>query len=66
MYNICISSIHIIEINNILGETIHDMTFRFRTKSNEIKVLLVDSNVNWNPDGSFRHTRCFIRDITGI
>ena len=47
------------------GEAIHDVAFRFRTKSNKVKVLLIDSNVNWNPDGSFRHTRCFIRDITG-
>ena len=27
--------------------------------------LLIDSNVNWNDDGTFRHTRCFIRDDTG-
>lgn len=47
------------------GDAIHDVAFRFRTKSNKVKVLLIDSNVNWNPDGSFRHTRCFIRDITG-
>lgn len=26
---------------------------------------LVDSNVNWNPDGTFRHTRCFVREDTG-
>ena len=29
-----------------------------------MKVLLIDSNVCWNEDKSFRHTRCFIRDIT--
>jgi len=26
--------------------------------------FLIDSNVNWNPDGTFRHTLCFIRDDT--
>lgn len=45
-------------------EEIHDVAFRFRTKSNTIKVFLIDSNVSWNTDGSFRHSRCFIRDIT--
>ena len=47
------------------GNTIQDVPVRFRTKSGEIKHLLIDSNVNWNPDGSFKHTRCFIRDDTG-
>ena len=46
------------------GETIHNAPFRFITKSGESRFLLVDSNVNWNDDGSFRHTRCFIRDDT--
>jgi signal transduction histidine kinase len=27
-------------------------------------ILCADSNVNWNADGSFKHTRCFIRDDT--
>jgi PAS domain S-box-containing protein len=47
------------------GNTIKDVPVRFRTKSGEIKHLLIDSNVNWNLDGSFKHTRCFIRDDTG-
>lgn len=38
---------------------------RFRTKDGRLKHLLIDSNVNWNADGSFHHTRCFIRDDTG-
>lgn len=50
------------ELSN--GNTIHDAPFRFVTKSGESRFLLVDSNVNWNDDGSFRHTRCFIRDDT--
>jgi signal transduction histidine kinase len=32
------------------------------SKTGEIKHLMVDSNVNFNKDGSFRHTRCFIRN----
>mmetsp|Transcript_60951 Transcript_60951/g.143523 ORF Transcript_60951/g.143523 Transcript_60951/m.143523 type:complete len:933 (-) Transcript_60951:410-3208(-) len=46
------------------GNSIQDTPVRFRTKGGEIKDLLIDSNVNWNPDGSFKHTRCFIRDDT--
>ena len=46
------------------GNTIKDVPVRFRTKSGDIKYLLIDSNVNYNVDGSFRHTRCFIRDDT--
>ena len=46
------------------GKTIKDVPVRFRTKDNQIKHLLIDSNVNWNADGSFKHTRCFIRDDT--
>jgi PAS domain S-box-containing protein len=44
------------------GETIRNAAFRFRAKCGEIKYLVVDSNVNFNEDGSFRHTRCFIRN----
>lgn len=47
------------------GNTIKDVPVRFRAKNGSIKHLLIDSNVNWNDDGTFRHTRCFIRDDTG-
>ena len=47
------------------GNTIRDVPVRFRTKSGKIKDLLIDSNVNYKRDGSFNHTRCFIRDDTG-
>lgn len=47
------------------GNTIRDVPVRFRTKSGKIKDLLIDSNVNYKDDGSFNHTRCFIRDDTG-
>jgi PAS domain S-box-containing protein len=46
------------------GNAIKDVPVRFRTKDGRVKHLLIDSNVNWNADGSFRHTRCFIRDDT--
>ena len=47
------------------GNTIRDVPVRFRTKAGKIRDLLIDSNVNYKPDGSFNHTRCFIRDDTG-
>ena len=47
------------------GNTIKDVPVRFRTKDGRIQHLLIDSNVNYKPDGSFNHTRCFIRDDTG-
>lgn len=47
------------------GNTIRDIPVRFRTKTGKIQDLLIDSNVNYKPDGSFNHTRCFIRDDTG-
>ncbi|CAM9758421.1 unnamed protein product, partial [Hapterophycus canaliculatus] len=47
------------------GNTIRDVPIRFRTKTGKIQHLLIDSNVNYKPDGSFNHTRCFIRDDTG-
>jgi signal transduction histidine kinase len=45
-----------------VGETIRNAPFKFRTKSGEAKYLTVDSNVSFHPDGTFKHTRCFIRD----
>jgi hypothetical protein len=33
-------------------------------KDGKLLPLLIDSNVNYNPDGSFGHTRGFIRDDT--
>ena len=47
------------------GNTIRDVPVRFRTKTGKIQDLLIDSNVNYKSDGSFNHTRCFIRDDTG-
>jgi len=47
------------------GNAIADVPVRFRTKDGKLVHLLIDSNVAYNPDGSFGHTRCFIRDDTG-
>jgi PAS domain S-box-containing protein len=51
--------VHLQEVfgNLLAGRTIHDAPFRFRAKNGDIKYLIVDSNVNFNEDGSFRHTR---------
>jgi PAS domain S-box-containing protein len=47
------------------GNSIKDVPVRFRTKDGKIVNLLIDSNVRYEKDGSFGHTRCFIRDDTG-
>ena len=47
------------------GNTIRDVPVRFRAKNGAIRHLLVDSNVNYHDDGTFNHTRCFLRDDTG-
>lgn len=46
------------------GETIRNAPFKFRAKNGEARYLTVDSNVSWHPDGTFKHTRCFIRNDT--
>ena len=46
------------------GNAIADVPVRFRTKDGKMVHLLIDSNVAYNKDGSFGHTRCFIRDDT--
>ena len=47
------------------GNTIRDVPVRFRTKDGRIVDLLIDSNVKYDKEGKFSHTRCFIRDDTG-
>ena len=51
--------VHLQEVfgNLAAGRTIHDAPFRFRAKNGDVKYVIVDSNVNFNEDGSFRHTR---------
>jgi two-component system sensor histidine kinase VicK len=46
------------------GNSIADVPIRFRNKDGRLVHFLVDSNVAYNKDGSFGHTRCFIRDDT--
>ena len=46
------------------GNAIKDVPVRFRTKDGRIVDLLIDSNVKYDADGKFGHTRCFIRDDT--
>jgi signal transduction histidine kinase len=35
---------------------------KYRSKSGEAKYLTLESNSARNPDGSFKHTRCSLRD----
>jgi PAS domain S-box-containing protein len=45
------------------GETVHNYASRLRHKDGSIRHVLVNSNVRWEDD-TFRHTRCFTRDVT--
>ena len=47
------------------GKTLHNIPIKLRKKNGEIQHLLIDSNVSCKGDGSFNHTRCFVRDDTG-
>lgn len=60
--------LHLQEVlgNLAAGRTIHDKPFRFRAKNGDVKYLIVDSNVNFNEDGSFRHTRYRAMQITNL
>ncbi|KAJ3004442.1 hypothetical protein HKX48_001226 [Thoreauomyces humboldtii] len=62
----CVDEPQVVEIFKTLGSgnTIHDVQVRMRHKDGTIKNVLIDSNVNYHSDGSFNHTRCFIRDDT--
>jgi PAS domain S-box-containing protein len=56
-------------INDILRrlsakETLHGYEARLRAKDGTVKHVLISSNVLWDDDGRFVHTRCFTRDIT--
>jgi PAS domain S-box-containing protein len=45
------------------GERLKDFPARLKTRSGEIKQVLIDSCVLWE-NGRFVHTQCFTRDIT--
>lgn len=56
-------------INDILRrlsdkETLHSYEARLRAKDGSLKHVLISSNVLWDEEGRFVHTRCFTRDIT--
>jgi len=46
------------------GNSIRDVPVRFRAKDGHVVDLLIDSNVKYDVEGKFEHTRCFIRDDT--
>lgn len=47
------------------GETLRDYEARVRTKSGDIRIVQISSNVR-RQDGEFVTTRCFSRDITEV
>ncbi len=46
------------------GEELHDCEARLRAKDGSIRYVCITSNVHWDNEGHFLHTRCFTRDIT--
>ena len=44
------------------GNSIAEVPVRYLSKNGRIVHLLIDSNIAYNKDGSFGHTRCIIRD----
>jgi two-component system, OmpR family, sensor histidine kinase VicK len=44
------------------GEEMHNYASKWRTKTGEIRHVLIDSNIHRGKDGGIRNTRCFIRD----
>jgi len=56
----------VLETFSLLGSnaTIQNVPFKFRSKSGDLKYFIIDSNVSYHQDGTFKHTRCFIRDDT--
>jgi two-component system sensor histidine kinase VicK len=44
------------------GNSVAEVPVRYLTKNGRIVHLLIDSNITYNKDGSFGHTRCIIRD----
>ncbi|HUP27067.1 MAG TPA: PAS domain S-box protein [Chloroflexia bacterium] len=46
------------------NETLHNYEARLKAKNGSTKHVLISSNVLWDEQGRFAHTRCFTRDIT--
>ncbi len=45
-------------------ETLHNYEARLKARDGSIKHVLISSNVLWDEEGRFVHTRCFTRDVT--
>ena len=45
-------------------ETLYNYEARLKAKDGSFRHVLISSNVMWDADGHFAHTRCFTRDIT--
>ncbi|HKP53570.1 MAG TPA: PAS domain S-box protein [Chloroflexia bacterium] len=45
-------------------ETLYNYEARLKAKDGSIKHILINSNVRWDEEGRFLHTRCFSRDVT--
>lgn len=45
-------------------ETLHNYEARLKASDGSIKHVLISSNVLWDDQGRFVHTRCFTRDVT--
>jgi PAS domain S-box-containing protein len=46
------------------NETVRGYEARMRCKDGTLRDVMINSNVCWDEDGTFEHTRCFTRDIT--
>jgi len=46
------------------NETLYNYEARLKAKDGSIKYVLINSNVLWDEEGHFKHTRCFTRDVT--
>ena len=59
-------NLRVLETFRLLGKdaNIKNVPFKFRTKQGDVRFFIIDSNVSYHKDGSFKHTRCFIRDDT--
>jgi PAS domain S-box-containing protein len=45
-------------------ETLHNYEARMKARDGSLKHVLISSNVLWDDEGRFAHTRCFTRDIS--
>jgi len=48
----------------VAGETLRNYPARLRCKDGSLREVLITSNVQWDAEGRFVHTRCFTIDVT--